>query len=86
MLTLLTLKTLLQVNVKQLYLHLLVVIVAGVSGYAAHGLATCSQATDSHASWQVDRRDKNGGRVDDRNALLQQDVQVRAPALTVLTH
>ena len=36
---------------------------------AAHGLTSCSQATDSHVSWQVDRRDKSGGRVDDRNAL-----------------
>ena len=52
---------------------------------AAHGVASSSQASNSHVSWQDDRRDKNGGRVDDRKALLQQDVQVRAPALTVLT-
>ena len=53
---------------------------------AAHGLTSCSQATDSHVSWQVDRRDKSGGRVDDRNALFLQGAQVRAPDLTVLTH
>ena len=41
---------------------------------------------DSHVSWQVDRRDKSGGRVDDRNALFLQGAQVRAPDLTVLTH
>ena len=53
---------------------------------AAHGLTSCSQATDSHVSWQVDRRDKSGGRVDDRNALFLQGAQVHAPDLTVLTH
>ena len=52
---------------------------------AAHGLASCSHASNSHLSWQDDRRDKNGGRVDDRNTLLQQGAQVRAPDLTVLT-
>ena len=52
----------------------------------AHGVASCSHASKSHESWQVDRRDENGAWVDDRNALFQQGAQVRAPALTVLTH
>jgi hypothetical protein len=40
----------------------------------------------SHVSWQVDRRVKNAGREDDRNALFQQAALMHAPDLTVLTH